>query len=61
MAVARKLGRLEWADQGRAGQLPATLRGNAALARWRMDALCIGSKLCVNTALLETISVRVRP
>eukprot|EP00959_Pyramimonas_sp_CCMP1952_P202285 4230056-Pyramimonas_sp.AAC.1 len=41
VAVARELGRLEWADQVRAGQLPTTLRDNALA--WRcVDARRIG-------------------
>eukprot|EP00965_Chrysotila_dentata_P195421 6176980-Pleurochrysis_carterae.AAC.3 len=43
IAVARELRWLEWADQVRAGQLPATFRGGA-FAKWHMDARCIGRK-----------------
>eukprot|EP00965_Chrysotila_dentata_P254627 6211942-Pleurochrysis_carterae.AAC.3 len=44
IAVARALGRPEWANQVRAGpKLPATVRGGA-FAQWRMDAWCIGRK-----------------
>eukprot|EP00965_Chrysotila_dentata_P254506 6211897-Pleurochrysis_carterae.AAC.4 len=43
IALASEHGRLEWADQVRAGQLLATLRGGA-FARWRMDAWRIGRK-----------------
>eukprot|EP00965_Chrysotila_dentata_P030411 1012398-Pleurochrysis_carterae.AAC.1 len=43
IAVASELGRLDWADQVRAGQLLATLRGGG-FAWWRMDAWCNGRK-----------------
>eukprot|EP00965_Chrysotila_dentata_P175121 5780558-Pleurochrysis_carterae.AAC.1 len=42
VAVARELGRLEWADQVRAGQLSTAIRGSA-FARWRMDAWCLAA------------------
>eukprot|EP00965_Chrysotila_dentata_P189325 6173256-Pleurochrysis_carterae.AAC.3 len=41
VAVARELGRFEWADQVRAGQLPTGLQ-SGAFGRWCMDAWCMG-------------------